>query len=110
MEDYDRKLLAMKKRLYQVFLFYTRENKSVGLTFDTYGKVSQLIDLRLFLKYFKDFQFAEVNKFRFKVTGATQLFRTVAVNGLSLNFQQFWQLHKQFFNLNDLGLTRRDIV
>ena len=99
----------MKKRLYQIFLFYCRENKSAGLTFDAYSKSSQMIDLRLFLKYFKDFQYVEANKFRFKVTTATQLFRNSANNGLALSYNQFWTIHKQLFDLQDLNLTKNSI-
>lgn len=53
MEEYQRKIIILKKRLYQIFLFYCRENKSVGLTFEDFRKTSEIIDLRLFLKYFK---------------------------------------------------------
>jgi len=45
-----------------------------------------MLDLRLFLKYFKDYQYIEANKYRFKVTKVTLLFRNIAVNGLSMNF------------------------
>ena len=68
-----------------------------------------MLDLRLFLKYFKDFQFVEANKFRFKVTTATQLFRNSAINGLALNFNQFWLIHKQMFDLEDPNLTKSSI-
>ena len=96
--------------MYQTFLLYCREHKSVGVTFEDYGRTSQLIDLRIFLKYFKDFKFVETNKYRFKVTIATQLFRNYAHNGLSLNFQQFWQVHKHLFDIQELSITRRDVV
>ena len=109
LEEYNKKFINIKKRLYQIFLFYCRENKSAGLTFDAYNKSSQMLDLRLFLKYFKDFQFVEANKFRFKVTTATQLFRNSAMNGLALNFNQFWVIHKQMFDLEDPNLTKNSI-
>lgn len=110
MEEYQRKIIILKKRLYQIFLFYCRENKSVGLTFEDFRKTSEIIDLRLFLKYFKEFQFVEYNKYRFKVTSATQLFRNAANNGLSLTFLQFWNIHQKLFELKDLSLTRRDVI
>jgi hypothetical protein len=69
-----------------------------------------MIDLRLFLKYFKDYQFVEINKYRFKVTKVTQLFKNTAVNGLSMNFEQFWQVHKHMFALESLNLTRMNII
>jgi hypothetical protein len=110
MEQYDQTILTIKKRLYQLFLHYCHENKSVGLTFEAFSKSSQLIDLRLFLRYFKDLRYVEANKYRFKVTSATLLFRNVATNGLSLSFQQFWLIHRKMFGLEDLGITRRDII
>lgn len=110
MEEYERKVIVLKKRLYQIFLFYCRENKSLGLTFEDYGRTAQLIDLRLFLIYFKDYKYTDINKYRFKVTTSTQLFRNAATNGLSLSFQQFWQVHRQLFDLRDLDITRRDII
>lgn len=57
MQEYERKIIVIKRRLYQIFLFYCRENNSVGLTFEAYSKTAQLINLRLFLKYFKDYQY-----------------------------------------------------
>lgn len=110
MEEYDRKVVFVKKRLYQIFLIYCRDHKSVGLTFEGYNQSAQLIDLRVFLKYFKDYQYVETNKYIYKVTIASQLFRNSATNGLSLNFQQFWTIHKQLFHLEDLNLTRVDIT
>lgn len=99
MEEYDRKLLLIKKRLYQIFLFYCRENNTKGMTFEKYNSSSHTIDLRIFLKYFKDYQFVEHNKYRFKVTKVTQMYRNTALNGLSMNFEQFWHVHRQMFEL-----------
>lgn len=47
----------MLKRMQQIFSYYCKDNNSVGLTFEQYTKSSQTLDLKLFLKYFKDFSF-----------------------------------------------------
>ena len=110
MEEHERKVVLLKKRLYQIFLFYCRDNKPVGITFEDMGRTAQLIDLRIFLKYFKDYQYSDINKYRFKATTATNIFRSSGTNGLTLTFEQFWEVHRQLFDLQDLGITRRDIV
>ena len=37
------------------------------------------------------------------------MFRNIASNGLALSFNQFWQIHKQLFELDDLNLTKNNI-
>ena len=37
------------------------------------------------------------------------MFRNIASNGLTLSFNQFWQIHKQLFELDDLNLTKSNI-
>ena len=95
--------------MYQIFLYYCRENNLSSLTFEEYNKNMKQIDLKLFLKYFKDFKFTEYNKYRFKVTTVTLIFRAEANNGLYLSFQKFWNIHKQLFEMRDLNITLNDI-
>lgn len=66
---------VMWKRLEQIFSYYCKDNNSVGLTFEQYTKSSHTLDLRLFLKYFKDFRFQEANKYRFRTNSITQQFK-----------------------------------
>jgi hypothetical protein len=43
-----------KKDLQQIFLYYCMESNPSGSDFETYEKLSQMLGLRFYLKYFKD--------------------------------------------------------
>ena len=73
-------------------------------TFTTNSEV--LMDLRIFLKYYRDFDIGK----KFKSIQATNHFKKLAMNGLWLDFQNFIEIHYKLINIlgiDDKELTQR---
>jgi len=56
------------------------------------------MDVRIFLKYYRDFQISK----RFKTNDAIKLFKKVASNGLWLDDKKFMEIHYQLVELLDV--------
>lgn len=64
-------------------MIYTHYKKEMYIPHETFKTNSEvLMDLRIFLKYYKDFELSK----RFRTNEATNHFKKLAMNGLWLDF------------------------
>ena len=74
------------------------------------NKYSQLLDLRLYLLYIKDYKYQEINKYQYSLIKLTELFKKHATNTLTLTFQQFYNLHLALFEIKSIVTNKKELL
>jgi hypothetical protein len=80
-----------------------------GSTFSQNEVQQHLLDLRIFLKYYKEYELSSY----YKVTRVTKLFKKYAINSLWLDLHNFKRIHDEAFHiphLEDEEISREDKI
>lgn len=94
-DPFEKQLYRYNQKMNKIFDHYSKAMFQPGVTFDQNEKQQQSMDLKLFLKYYKDY---DLSRF-YKVSLVTKLFKREAYHGIWLYKEGFFKIHSEILNL-----------